>query len=108
MRVMYEPWFVQYKVDVVFAGHVHAYERTVSSLPVSLGSALWGLNHNTCLMEKSLFRSCSMTDLCILQERVSNIAYNIVNGLCTPVKDQSAPVYITIGDGGNLEGLATK
>ncbi|KAK9129755.1 hypothetical protein Sjap_010242 [Stephania japonica] len=40
-------------------------------------------------------------------ERVSNIAYNIVNGICTPVKDQSAPVYITIGDGGNLEGLAT-
>ncbi|KAK4258586.1 hypothetical protein QN277_005021 [Acacia crassicarpa] len=68
MRVMYEPWFVQYKVDVVFAGHVHAYERS---------------------------------------ERVSNVAYNIVNGQCTPVKDQSAPVYITIGDGGNLEGLAT-
>ncbi|KAL0334693.1 UNVERIFIED_CONTAM: Purple acid phosphatase 2 [Sesamum radiatum] len=68
MRVMYEPWFVQYKVDVVFAGHVHAYERS---------------------------------------ERVSNIAYNIVNGICSPVSDQSAPVYITIGDGGNLEGLAT-
>ncbi|XP_075674140.1 purple acid phosphatase-like [Castanea sativa] len=68
MRVMYEAWFVKYKVDVVFAGHVHAYERS---------------------------------------ERVSNIAYNVVNGICTPVKDQSAPVYITIGDGGNLEGLAT-
>ncbi|XP_077253121.1 purple acid phosphatase-like [Tasmannia lanceolata] len=68
MRVMYERWFVQYKVDVVFAGHVHAYERS---------------------------------------ERVSNIAYNIVNGICTPINDQSAPVYITIGDGGNLEGLAT-
>lgn len=68
MRVMYEPWFVQYKVDVVFAGHVHAYERS---------------------------------------ERVSNIAYNVINGICTPVNDQSAPVYITIGDGGNLEGLAT-
>lgn len=68
MRVMYEPWFVKYKVDVVFAGHVHAYERS---------------------------------------ERVSNVAYNIVNGICKPVKDQSAPVYITIGDGGNLEGLAT-
>ncbi|GMN29208.1 hypothetical protein TIFTF001_047947 [Ficus carica] len=68
MRVMYEPWFVKYKVDVVFAGHVHAYERS---------------------------------------DRVSNVAYNVVNGICTPVKDQSAPVYITIGDGGNLEGLAT-
>ncbi|WJX21519.1 hypothetical protein P8452_10946 [Trifolium repens] len=68
MRVMYEPWFVMYKVDVVYAGHVHAYERT---------------------------------------ERVSNIAYNVVNGICTPIKDQSAPVYITIGDGGNLGGIET-
>lgn len=43
-----------------------------------------------------------------MQERVSNIAYNIVNGQSTPVIDQSAPVYITIGDGGNIEGLASK
>ncbi|KAK8989011.1 hypothetical protein V6N11_030379 [Hibiscus sabdariffa] len=69
MRVMYESWFVEYKVDVVFAGHVHAYERS---------------------------------------ERISNIAYNVVNGVCTPIKDPSAPVYITIGDGGNLEGLVTE
>ncbi|CAM8911647.1 unnamed protein product [Rhodiola kirilowii] len=68
MRVMFEPWFVQYKVDVVISGHVHAYERS---------------------------------------ERVSNIKYNVVNGLCQPTKDNDAPVYITIGDGGNLEGLAT-
>ncbi|XP_044510305.1 purple acid phosphatase 2-like [Mangifera indica] len=69
MRVMYEPWFVEYKVDVVFAGHFHAYERS---------------------------------------ERISNIAYNITNGDCTPISDQSAPVYITVGDGGNLEGLVTE
>ncbi|KAJ0618515.1 putative Acid phosphatase [Helianthus annuus] len=66
MRVMYEQFFVQYKVDVVFAGHVHAYERT---------------------------------------DRVSNIAYNIENRLCTSKMDASAPVHITIGDGGNQEGL---
>lgn len=30
MRVMFEPWFVQNKVDLVFAGHVHSYERSVS------------------------------------------------------------------------------
>uniref|UniRef100_A0A7N0UXC0 Purple acid phosphatase n=1 Tax=Kalanchoe fedtschenkoi TaxID=63787 RepID=A0A7N0UXC0_KALFE len=69
MRVMYEPWFVEHKVDVVFAGHVHAYERS---------------------------------------ERASNIAYNITNGLCDPIKDESAPIYVTIGDGGNLEGLVTE
>ncbi|KAF8406496.1 hypothetical protein HHK36_008585 [Tetracentron sinense] len=45
--------------------------------------------------------------LVLFLERVSNIAYNIVNGVCYPVNDQSAPVYITLGDGGNLEGLAT-
>lgn len=32
MRVVYEPWFVKYEVDVVFSGHVHAYERSVSPL----------------------------------------------------------------------------
>ncbi|KAL0802889.1 hypothetical protein Bca101_058065 [Brassica carinata] len=67
MRVTFEPWFVQNKVDIVFAGHVHAYERS---------------------------------------ERVSNIKYNITDGLSSPVKDPSAPIYITIGDGGNIEGIA--
>ncbi|KAL4360450.1 hypothetical protein GQ457_04G001850 [Hibiscus cannabinus] len=66
MRVVYEPWFVKYKVDLVFSGHVHAYERS---------------------------------------ERVSDIASNVVNGICTTVKDKSAPVYITVGDGGNMDGL---
>lgn len=42
------------------------------------------------------------------QERVSNIEYNVVNGKCSPVHDESSPVYITIGDGGNQEGLVTE
>ncbi|PWA35832.1 purple acid phosphatase [Artemisia annua] len=41
------------------------------------------------------------------QERVSNIDYNIVNGKCSPVHE-SAPIYITIANGGNIEGLAIK
>ncbi|XP_041016568.1 purple acid phosphatase 5-like [Juglans microcarpa x Juglans regia] len=67
MRVAFESWFVESKVDIVFAGHVHAYERS---------------------------------------ERISNVRYNITDGLSTPIKDQSAPIYITIGDGGNIEGIA--
>jgi len=30
MRVIFEPLIVAAKVDLVFAGHVHAYERSVS------------------------------------------------------------------------------
>ncbi|RVW23519.1 Bifunctional purple acid phosphatase 26 [Vitis vinifera] len=38
--------------------------------------------------------------------RISNIHYNITNGDRYPIPDKSAPVYITVGDGGNQEGLA--
>ncbi|KAG9142322.1 hypothetical protein Leryth_007736 [Lithospermum erythrorhizon] len=55
MRVMYEPWFVKYKVD-----------------------------------------------MCI------DIAYNVVNGLCTPVKDSSVADIHMIGDGGTLKETASK
>ncbi|XP_057509902.1 bifunctional purple acid phosphatase 26-like [Actinidia eriantha] len=67
MRSVYESWFVHYKVDVIFAGHVHAYERSY---------------------------------------RISNIHYNVSSGDPYPIPDKSAPVYITVGDGGNQEGLA--
>ncbi|MCO5562362.1 hypothetical protein L7F22_015988 [Adiantum nelumboides] len=67
MRAEFETWFLNYKVDVVFAGHVHAYERS---------------------------------------RRVSNVASSILNGPRIPTHDKSAPVYVTVGDGGNIEGLA--
>ncbi|KAF2287245.1 hypothetical protein GH714_039435 [Hevea brasiliensis] len=67
MRSVFESWFVCFKVDLVFAGHVHAYERSY---------------------------------------RISNIHYNVSSGDRYPIPDKSAPVYITVGDGGNQEGLA--
>ncbi|XP_023530030.1 bifunctional purple acid phosphatase 26-like [Cucurbita pepo subsp. pepo] len=66
MQSVFESWFVKYRVDVVFAGHVHAYERSY---------------------------------------RISSIHYN-VSGDHHTIPDKSAPVYITVGDGGNQEGLA--
>lgn len=40
------------------------------------------------------------------QYRISNIQYNVSSGDRNPVLDRSAPLYITVGDGGNQEGLA--
>ena len=67
MRAQLEKMAVDARVDAVFAGHVHAYERT---------------------------------------HRYSNIKYNVTDGKCTPIADRRAPVYVVIGDGGNVEGLA--
>lgn len=67
MRVMFESFIVAAKADIVFAGHVHSYER---SFPVT------------------------------------NIKYNITNSICSPDVNPSGPTYITIGDGGNIEGPA--
>ncbi|KAK4727780.1 hypothetical protein R3W88_032697 [Solanum pinnatisectum] len=69
MRSVFEAWFIEHKVDVIFAGHVHAYERSY---------------------------------------RISNIHFNISSGDPYPVPDKTAPVYITVGDGGNKEGLAAR
>ncbi|KAI9117558.1 hypothetical protein K1719_011724 [Acacia pycnantha] len=69
MRAEFERSFIRYKVDVVFAGHVHAYERSY---------------------------------------RFSNTNYNITSGNRYPIPDKAAPVYITVGDGGNQEGLASR
>ncbi|RCV43910.1 hypothetical protein SETIT_9G332400v2 [Setaria italica] len=38
--------------------------------------------------------------------RVSNVAYDIINGRCMPVRSRDAPVYVTVGGGGNIEGIA--
>nr|GFA20611.1 bifunctional purple acid phosphatase 26 [Tanacetum cinerariifolium] len=69
MRAAFESWFCHYKVDVIFARHIHAYERSY---------------------------------------RISNLHYNVTGGASYPIPHKSAPVYITVGDGGNQEGLALR
>lgn len=96
MRVVFEPWFVEHKVDVVFAGHVHAYERTVS------------FTSSLCKIMILPLRFLEIRCIVYRQERISNIAYNVTNGLATPSANPQAPVYVTIGDGGNIEGIASK
>lgn len=102
MRVMFEPWFVQNKVDLVLSGHVHAYERSVLELlPWFVLTSFW---------DGDLLKYWSEVNVYFFlwQERVSNVRYNITNRLSTPIRDINAPMYITIGDGGNIEGLANR
>lgn len=59
MQSVFESWFVQYRVDVIFAGHVHAYERSVCCLFLftpygdffyhRLGQVWWAAFLNKCL-----------------------------------------------------------
>ncbi|KAG9130434.1 hypothetical protein Leryth_004370 [Lithospermum erythrorhizon] len=58
---MFESWFVQYKVHLVFAGHVHAYER-------------WNF--------------LTLLKFVIVSQRNAYpiLPYDIDNGNCTPVK----------------------
>lgn len=97
MRVMFESWFVQNKVDLVLSGHVHAYERSVCELIFFEKIVRWGFEE-----------IWSEVIVYLWQERVSNVRYNITNGLSTPIRDVNAPIYITIGDGGNIEGIANR
>ncbi|KAI4342395.1 hypothetical protein MLD38_027031 [Melastoma candidum] len=61
-----------------------------------------------CLFSYYLIRTTgSLNGGRILQECVRNNACDITNGLCTPVSNPSAPVYITVKNGGNIEGLTT-
>ncbi|CAN1290030.1 Bifunctional purple acid phosphatase 26 [Linum perenne] len=93
MRAAFEEWFVHYRVDVIFAGHVHAYERSASSRSLT----------SSCLVMLVMFLILMSKDY-----RISNIQYNVSSGDRYPVPDKSAPVYITVGDGGNQEGLASR
>lgn len=36
MRAVFEEWFIGHKVDIIFAGHVHAYERSIFSIHISI------------------------------------------------------------------------
>ena len=117
MRVQFESWLVKAKVDIVFAGHVHAYERTVS-IALILQHMMFCFNKSLrfhAIQRKTLnwqrkklnfLVGSSLNWDLFMQYRFSNIDYNIVNGNCTPKANPSAPVYVVIGDGGNAEGLA--
>ncbi|KAK8543244.1 hypothetical protein V6N13_136227 [Hibiscus sabdariffa] len=68
---------------------------------LSHDSALFHYNYWYAFREK-----CSYVFPMNFQHRFSNIRYNVSSGERYPVPDESAPIYITVGDGGNVEGLA--
>lgn len=52
-----------------------------------------------------MYQLTRLHGVCV-QYKYSNIKYSLSNPVVTPVPDESAPVYIVIGDGGNLENAA--
>lgn len=84
MMAAMEPLLYAAGVDIAFAGHVHAYERTVCSFWCSLSHYL--------IVPLDLF-----VWLLVRQKRVFGGR-----------SDPCGAVHITVGDGGNREGLATK
>ena len=82
MKASMEPMLYAAGVDILFAGHVHAYERSVICRPLHFVSS-------------SLFKLQFIYHMILLQERVYN------DNL-----DPCGAVHVTIGDGGNREGLA--
>lgn len=85
MKESMETLLYKARVDLVFAGHVHAYERFVS-LKGFIKKLHW-----------FFFIYIELICVFIWQSRVYQDKF-----------DKCGPVYINIGDGGNLEGLATK
>lgn len=70
---------------------------------------VWSLDCEFVPSELNQISECwSLIDTLHLQYRISNVNYNITSGNRYPVPNKSAPVYITVGDGGNQEGLASR
>lgn len=53
MRAAFETWFVHFKVDMVFAGHVHAYERSVRFITNTCFFLPW-----YCLISPNIIHDC--------------------------------------------------
>ena len=110
MQDSMEPLFYKYGVNIVIAGHVHAYQRCVNQHPrpvrrlASATSRPHVLSSFPCphsyLPCGSSSGDAAPPNLCLVSGR-SNPVYK------TRVNDTFAPTYIVVGEGGNREGHAT-
>ncbi|KAF9626377.1 hypothetical protein IFM89_032793 [Coptis chinensis] len=87
--------------SVKYESHVHSFhhdniQRTIRSLEIPAA----------CHCTEDEHRCLESNLMCL--NGWGGLVYKVSNGNCTPVLNSSAPVYITIGDGGNIEGLANK
>lgn len=85
------------KVDVVFSGHVHACERNGSA---TVASQLHAPPRDSRMQPPPCHPAAVVTPSPLPADERSCKVFNYE---CMP----DAPLYLTVGDGGNREGLAT-
>lgn len=98
MMASLEPLLFEAKVDFLFAGHVHAYERSVRKSFLLFFSCLSTLF----LLFVSLMKVGGM--YCFLLHYFLAFQTRVYQKL----PHSEGIIHITIGDGGNREGLATE
>ena len=101
MRRYMEHLFVQYNVNFIISGHDHACKFPVDSAPFIFYHCSGAAVLHACILSWSHFLCVSFVSLSYMLSVVDMRTYPMYNGSVVP--SGRAPIYLTLGAGGNRE-----